>query len=494
MKKTTYLFMVVLALYILLAGCRQQAEPQPVTADQSVESSETEITGQWEGRLALQGTAYPVRMSFESTEDGLTGTLDIPDQGIVGMNLSNIQIGASGVHFEMDGSTGLARFDGQLTADGALVGEFQQGWIKGSFEMKRASAAADPEQAGSSSSGIEEPVPYLAEEVTFQNGDITLVGELTLPPTGGPHSAVILVSGSGAQDRNGSSSSVPGYEPSRMIADHLARNGIAALRYDERGAGESTGDQNTATITDLSTDIEAAMAYLLTRDEINPEQVGLLGHSEGSMLVAMVAARNPEVAFVISIGGHAVLGYDLMMAQTRKGLEVMGASEEETEALVQMAQAEYDQVLAQDWDAIEQQMSEMLPGQLEALPEEQRAALGEPEEIIINELNKMKTWAYSFLTHNPAEDWAQVNVPVLALFGELDVLVDLEQNKPPMEAALARAGNEDVTVVVFPEANHLFQQAEVGGPQEWNRLSKEFLPGLLETITDWLVERVDIRG
>jgi uncharacterized protein len=293
------------------------------------------------------------------------------------------------------------------------------------------------------------PPSLLEEEVRFQNGGITLGGTLTFAPGAGPHLAIILVSGSGPMGRDAGHPAVPGYVPNRALAQHLTGEGIAVLRYDERGVGESTGDHRTATSADLSTDTGAALDFLLTREDIDPEQVGILGHSEGAWIAAMVAARNPQVAYVVSMGGHAVEGHDLLLAQVRHSVEATGALPDEVERAVEAARAEYDQVVAQDRDAIEAYIRVVLPQQLAAMPEEQREALGDPEEIIASEMAAIQTWVLYFLTHNPADDWAQVTVPVLALFGELDVQVDLEQNRPALETALDQASNEDVTVMVL---------------------------------------------
>lgn len=188
------------------------------------------------------------------------------------------------------------------------------------------------------------------ENVPFENEDITLRGTLTLPDTAGPHQAIVQVPGSGPMDRDSGHPSVPGFLPHRSLAGPLTDQGVAVLGYDERGMGGSTGERRTANSADLSTDTEAALGYPLTREDINPEQIGILCHSNGPWTAAMVAARHPQLAYVVSMGGHAVAGYDLLLAQ------------------------------------------------------------------------------------------------VLALYGELDVQVDLEQNRPALEAALEEAGNEDVTV------------------------------------------------
>jgi pimeloyl-ACP methyl ester carboxylesterase len=342
---------------------------------------------------------------------------------------------------------------------------------------------------------------YLEEEVTFAHTaggeEITLAGTLTLPDAPGPHPAVILISGSGQQDRDEAIPFVPDYRPFQVIADHLARQGVAVLRYDDRGVGGSTGDPSLSTSADFALDAEAAIAYLQERPEIDPAQIGLFGHSEGALIAAMIAARNPDVAFVISMAGPAVSGYDLLLLQSERvlaGLEMN--AEEQAAALVEQQQV-MDLVVAEDWEALEALLWETGRKQIEALPEAQRAALGDIDTFLAQQIalsmQNMQGWMRYFLVYNPADDWAQVDVPVLALFGGLDVQVDTAQNRPALEAALAEAGNDDVTVESFANANHLFQQAITGSPNEYATLPPDFVPGFLTTISDWLLARVDVQ-
>lgn len=340
------------------------------------------------------------------------------------------------------------------------------------------------------------PKPVI-EEVSFANGEITLAGTLTLPPKAGPHPAVILISGSGPQNRDEELPIVPGYQPFRLIAEHLTKNGIAVLRYDDRGVGESTGDYATATSADFATDAEAALSYLLSRDEIDPDQVGMLGHSEGAIIAAMIAARNPKVAFVISMAGPAVDGYNVLLVQLERVVRAEGGSEDEVAEAAEDQRITLDLAMAEEWEELEAFLLETYREGLQALSEEEKAAIGDLEvaaqqRAASSLANLQSPWFQFFLSYDPGQDWEQTTVPVLALFGELDVQADVSQNQPALEAALASAGNTDVTVVVFPTANHLFQDAVTGAVSEYATLPTEFVPGFLEAITDWLLERVSM--
>jgi hypothetical protein len=165
---------------------------------------------------------------------------------------------------------------------------------------------------------VEAPVPYEVEEVAFANGDITLAGTLTLPRTPGPLPAIVLVSGSGPQDRDETLGGGIAIKPFRLLADALTRAGVAVLRYDDRGVGKSTGTFSTATTQDFAADAEAAIGYLLTREEIDPDRIGLLGHSEGGQVAAMLGARDKDLAFIISLAGPGVIGRDVLLLQNRR--------------------------------------------------------------------------------------------------------------------------------------------------------------------------------
>lgn len=343
----------------------------------------------------------------------------------------------------------------------------------------------------------EEDVPYTAEEVTFSNGDVTLAGTLTLPPTAGPHPAIVLVSGSGPQDRDETLGAGIAIKPFRLLADALTRTGVAVLRYDDRGVGGSGGDFMAATTDDFAADAEAAIRYLIAREDIDADQVGLLGHSEGGMVTAMLGARNEDLDFLIVLAGPAANVVDLLAVQGQRVLQSEGAPQEAIDAqenfLRELA------TLLDDPEALEELVYEHTLSQLEFLPEEDRAAIEDPEAFAREQAQQTaqqfsSDWFRTFLNYDPAVDWVQTTVPVLAIFGGKDVQVDAEQNVPALEAALEAGGNTDYEIVVLPDANHLFQQADTGAVSEYATLPPEFTPELLPTIIDWIETHLDLAG
>jgi hypothetical protein len=236
---------------------------------------------------------------------------------------------------------------------------------------------------------------------------------------------------------------------------------------------------------------------LLARQEINPDQIGVFGHSEGGSIAAMLGARNPNVAFVIGMAPPAVSGYDLLVKQIERIALASGLSADQAAQAAEQERQMLDYALDQDWQGAQDYLKQIMMDQIKALPEDQQAALGDPEALaaqrIPPQIEALKTpWIQAALTYDVGQDWAKITVPVLALFGGLDAQVDVDQNRSALEAALGQAKNPDVTVKVFPEANHLFLQAKTGSPNEYATLPPDFVPGFLETISDWLLARVTV--
>lgn len=334
--------------------------------------------------------------------------------------------------------------------------------------------------------------PSRDEEVAILNGDVKLAGTLTLPPGPGPFPAVILLSGSGPQNRD---SEILGFRPFRLIAEHFSRAGIAVLRYDDRGVGGSSGSIPASTTDDFAGDALAAIRYLSARADISKARVGLVGHSEGALAAAIAASKSRDVAFIVWLAGSGVRG-DLVLRQQAEDLARAAGADAAAIDRILVEHRRLLELLQKDGDVEEvtRLTRTVARAQLEALPEAQRKAIPNIDAALDAMLPAQvaalrSRWFRSFISFDPAGALEKVTCPVLAIFGERDMQVPPALNRPPLEAALKRAGNRQVTVKVYPDANHLFQKAETGNLTEYASLAKAFVPTLLDDMAAWIAAR-----
>jgi pimeloyl-ACP methyl ester carboxylesterase len=433
--------------------------------------AQTLVDGPWHGVIAIAGIELRIGVDFSSTGDSVRGTIDIPQQKAMDLALRNIRYRGDSISFELPAGPGVAMFDGVLTGD-SIVGTMRQGGGSGTFHLTQGALAPEPADEG--------PVPYTQEEVTFTNGNTTLAGTLTIPPGKGPFPAVVMITGSGPQDRN---EEIFGFKLFQVIADHLTRNGIAVLRYDDRGVGGSSGDISQSTSEDFAGDVIAGVDLLKKHKGIDKKRIGLLGHSEGGIVAPMVAARRNEISFIILMAGTGIRGEELLYAQGRAIAKASGATEEQIEQQEQNQRRVFTAAKNDRLDSIAQQFLSEARAQSPLTPEQDSATV----QAINDQLGFIKsTWFRYFLAYDPAPTLRQVHCPVLLLFGGLDVQVPAELNRIAMENALKAGGNRRYRTVVFPEANHLFITAKTGGIDEYATAKKAFVPGFLDTITNFI--------
>ena len=300
---------------------------------------------------------------------------------------------------------------------------------------------------------------------------------MTIPRGQGPFSAVLLLSGSGAQDRD---STLFGHRSFLLIADHLTRAGIAVLRVDDRGVGGSNGDLGQSTLSDFAEDALAGVRFLVARDDIDGSRVGLIGHSEGGIVAPLAASRSRDIAFVVLLAGTGVPGADVMDLQMQLHLRLLGLDEDTIEAAA-AEKRKLNKLIAAGGPAA------AITEQLASL----KRAQGDPTAVQPTDVAGMMTpWMLSFLTHDPRPVLAEIGIPVLALNGELDFQVDPDQNLEDMRVALK--GNDRATLLRFPKLNHLFQTAETGALVEYGQIEETLAPMVLDLIRDWILERVSV--
>jgi pimeloyl-ACP methyl ester carboxylesterase len=331
------------------------------------------------------------------------------------------------------------------------------------------------------------PFPYRVEEVSFRNeaDGVQLAGTLTIPSTDHPCPAVVMISGSGPQDRD---ETLLDHKPFWVIADHLSRHGIAVLRFDDRGTGASNGDFSAATSENFALDVEAAFDHLTRDTRIAANSIGLIGHSEGGIIAPMVAARRNDVAFVILLAGTGVNGREILLSQGQLILRAAGVTDETLLNIQRTTQlAMIDTVLESASDATQDELiAAALKRLTESLPEESIPE-GSLKETVSAGIQRVQSpWFRFFLTYEPATLLQQVQCPVLALNGEKDVQVDPRLNLPAIQAALEKGGNPRFRTVEFPALNHLFQTCTTGALSEYQTIEETISPTVLQTITDWI--------
>jgi len=444
------------------------------------------LAGPWEGAISVMGQELKIIVHFDEKAGGLGGTIDIPQQMAMGIPLSNLKKEGEKIHFELVAGPGVATFDGILAKDG-IQGDFMQAGIKGTFSVARGSAQVQEELPKNVKA---EPLPYKEEEVSVPSGDIALSGTLTLPEGEGPFPAAVMITGSGTQNRD---EEIFGFKPFRIIADHLARKGIAVLRCDDRGLG-GKGKPAPYTSLDFAADVVAQASYLEGRKEIMKGKIGLIGHSEGG-IIAPLAGRSRPFAFMVLIAGTAVKGEEVIIEQGALIARADGASKEEVAESVSEQRRVYSLMNSPEGGKeIEKIIEKEVRRSLDKMSPEKRKAVSDPEayvkSITAGEMAAFTSpWFRYFLAYDPEPTLEEVKCPVLALFGEKDLQVSVKQNLPVMEKAFKKGNNRDATFKVFPQANHLFLKAKTGSPSEYASLEKVFVPDFLDTISTWILSQ-----
>ncbi len=439
-----------------------------------------DITGRWDGSLLVQGMELEISVEFTRYEEGLSATIDIPVQGAFGLPLTDLRLAGDSIYFTLPSNLGPASFAGAAGEDG-IAGTFTQGMASGTFELSRAHAPMTGD------------LPYRVEEVEVAVEGWTYRGTLTVPEGDGPFPGVVMLTGSGIQDRN---ENVFGFEVFAVLADSLARQGVASLRCDDRGFGAEPWALEGVTDSVLAGDALALLARLESSDGVDGSRTGFLGHSEGSNIALRAAAlegAGSGVDFVVSMAGPAAPGYDILLGQVEIYAVMSGTPPEEVDSLVALQRLLMDTVLSGgDVEAMRAILEEQTRNELAKLPQEQLAALGDIDAFVENSVSQtMSTmqspWFADFLTEDPAARAASLECPVLALYGEIDTQVSTTLNEPRMRAATA--GVEGSEVVVIQGANHLFQEGIDGSFEEYAHLERAFVPGFTGMISDWIRAR-----
>jgi fermentation-respiration switch protein FrsA (DUF1100 family) len=465
-----------------IKGTWSQGTPLPLDFTRAPKAAKTEhkpvkpsdIDGTWSGTLDTGSGKLRIVFHITNTDDGLTATMDSPDQGAMGIPVTVVTRNGSSLKLELKQAGGVfeGKIDDKLTTIGGI---WSQGGGSAPLVLNRVKDAAQLEIRRPQNPV--KPYPYRDEDVSYPNkaAGITLAATITIPPEHGPFPAALLIVGSGPHDRD---ESLMGHSPFLVLSDFLTRKGIVVLRADKRGIGKSSGDYASATTVDFATDAEAGVAYLETRPEVDRHKIGLIGHSEGGVVAPMVAAKDSDVAFIVMMAGSGVPGDDIIVEQTLRIAEAGGESHEEAaknaleerKILTMVEQEKDDAVLVK-------KLREELAGKAsEATLNAQIKALTSP-------------WYRYFLQYDPAMALRKVTCPVLALIGQKDMQVPADQNVPAIRKALEASGNKNFEADELPGLNHLFQTAQTGSPNEYGKIEETISPVALDKIASWILKQ-----
>jgi uncharacterized protein len=447
------------------------------------------INGSWEGSLDLGAAQLRLLFNFNTDANGrLAGTLDSPDQGAYGIAFDSVALADNALRCEVRRISGV--FEGTLDpAERTIAGQWQQGGRSYELSLRPATPVQlkRPQEP-------KPPYPYAEEEVSYRNSaaGVQLVGTFTKPKQAGKLPAVLLITGSGPQDRN---EELMGHKPFLVLADDLTRRGIAVLRVDDRGVGGSTGSRETATTEDFAEDALAGVEYLKARADVDGQRIGLIGHSEGAMVAAMAAARSKDVAFIAMLAGPGVKGTELLLMQAELISQISGVplgmrafNHETQQRMFAIVQEQNSRSAARTKLAALWEERKKDAAASTTLSAQEKSFIASGDATMRTQLDVLTTrWMRHFLSYDPAATLRRVRVPVLAVNGLIDLQVPARQNLPAIEAALKAGGNSNVKIVELRDLNHLLQKATTGSPAEYATIEETINSQALAVIGEWVV-------
>ncbi len=443
--------------------------------------SQTITNTYWVGDIQLGGISYPINLRLEEISEGvMKAILQSPLQDSASMQSLPFDWRDDTVSFVIKNPN--ISYKGVLNSgNDSIIGNLKQGSFSGNliFEKRESPFVVNRPQEP------QPPYPYSEEEVQIPNkkANIVLSGTLTYPKEGKPFRAVILITGSGAQNRD---EEILFHKPFKLIADYLSKNNIAVLRLDDRGVGKSTGNFATATTFDFASDIESAYEFLKKRPDIDSKRIGLIGHSEGSAVAAILASENKKVAFVISLAGMGVSGKETLLEQNKRLFELQGVDQRLINVRLLILKEVFDTFNKVSKEAFPACVPEIVRKHTASLSEEEKTSLGMGKKevsILILQLNQ--PWWRTFLTLEPCQYFQKTKCPVLAINGEKDFQVDAKLNLE----AIKKCGGKETTIVYMPGLNHLFQHCKTGSSKEYGVIEETFSPEALEIIKSWIWEQ-----
>lgn len=435
-----------------------------------------DVSGSWYGSISIMGQSLRINFHISQKDGQYAATMDSPDQKAFGLPMKTAQYQNQELKLSLMNITYTATLD----SAGNLDGIFKQAGFTSELYMRHEPVADTLLTTELKPQEPRPPFPYQAEEVRFKGGgDYELAGTLIRPKKGKNRPVAVFISGSGGQNRD---EELFGHKPFLVIADYLARRGIASLRYDDRGMGESGGHQNLGSSIDNAKDAAAAVAFL---KDSGFGKIGLIGHSEGGLIAPMVAAQDQSIAFIVSLAGTGVSGADILKKQNRD----LAQAEEISEASWTVIDDLLDRTASLSHNhpdsvrcIIEESLQKLSPEQLDIVLN----GMSQEDYMQMSLQQMSNEWMFFFIRHDPRENWEQVNCPVLALNGRKDLQVNADINLAAIQQALKEGKNPKLTIIQYPDLNHLFQTAVTGALSEYAEIAETIAPVVLKDITRFI--------
>jgi uncharacterized protein len=433
--------------------------------------------GTWQGAIEVTNMRMRLQMHVSHDAKGkLLASVDSLDQGIQGIPASKVTESNGELRFEIPAFQ--AEYHGTLSPSrNEISGEWTQNDSVEKLDFRRSDQPLELRRPQNPT----KPYPYAVEEIAFPSGDGkgTLVATLTIPQGTGPFPAALFIGGSGPTDRD---ETVAGHKPFLVLADLLAKKGTAVLRYDKRGTGQSTGNYEQASMSDLAGDAQAAMNYLKGRKEVDPKRVGILAHSEGGILAAQIAAKANDMDWLVLLATPATTGERTLLRQSELIARTGGLPEEQIARSQQFDRMAYAAVR-------EAKSATTLQAKLNDLIEKSGLSNSMPPAALQAQIRLMTTpWFRQYLDFDPAPLIEQIKCPVLVLNGDRDLQVDANDTVPLLRQAYEKSGNKDFTVMEIEGVNHLFQKAQSGSPALYGAIEETIAPEVLNAIGSWLAK------
>lgn len=446
--------------------------------------AQQDLSGIWAGKLDLPNTVkLTIAFNLSKDETGnYKATLDSPDQGAMGIPTESTTINNDSIRIEIPIIKGY--YVGKIFYDEMkIVGKWNQAGSSFDLDVKKVDKLEKPNRPQEP----KEPYPYNSEEVLFENekDNVVLAGTLTYPKEGNNFSVVVMITGSGGQDRN---EELLGHKPFLVISDYLTRNGIAVLRFDDRGIAQSTGDHSKATSEDFAKDVLAAVQFLKERKEIDKTKIGLIGHSEGGMIAPLAAIQSDDVAFLIMMAGIGIPGDSILYLQGALIQRAEGESEDKIQKSVDLQRSIFKMVInSTDDEKLNKDLRDKFYEEYPNMTEEEKKEIGDPEVYLDMQIKTITSpWFRYFLQFDPVPVLEKVKCAVLAINGENDLQVPPKENLSAIESAFEKGGNNNFEVIELKGLNHLFQTSETGRISEYGQIEETISPLALQTMLDWI--------